>query len=870
MNKQTYGWFYFTVCMLVMATLLPVHAAEGLRHVTFVHSYSKATSCHEDLNRGLKDGLKAGGVNASVDIEYLGVGVGDWHVHAEMMEDICRKARAGGADALVTVSGVAVNALLTCDYSLLWELPVVCAGMKKVPDALLQRKNVCGFSVSNDYAALLDEAVRVFPERKDFICIADTSAYSRQCLEELNAYWKVFSRQHPEYSWKVYDLVAEMPARVVRDICYTESASNHIVVAPNWSQFMSFVARNSFAAPIYALQNLAVSSGSLCAYDMKPYDMGYQAGLMAAKVLQGAAPASLGFTDRKGTFLYNLKAVQQFGLSRSVVEKQGVIFGASWVELYQSWLIVGSIVLFLVVVTVILWLLHLNHQESHRRKEMQTRLMVQDQLVKQRNEFNHIFCSFRDGLVTYGADMELHFINPAMLQMLALPIDESYGGRKAGTYLRILCNGEDILHKLIEQVRTERVPMPIPEKSFVQEIKTGTYFPVSGEIIPLLNGERLNGVAILCHNISDEERQRLLLHMTMEDSDIFNWQYDMDKDMFYFPPRLLHYMGYPGHDGVLTRAELRDMIHPEDVAGAVADFSRVRQGNSDNKRSPLRLRHQDGTYEWWEFSSVTYDGLQDGSPYMVLGISQSIQYYKDTEAQLIAARDRALQADRIKSAFIANMTHEIRTPLNAIVGFSSLLDDIEQYSPGEVKEFTSLIHKNTQLLLKLVGDVLDISNIDTGNVRLHPVDCRVCDLLKKVYEQQSSEERQEGVEMLLELPADEALSIRTDEKRLQQILVNLVNNARKFTLQGHITLGCRQGEADTVAFYVEDTGKGIPQDALSHIYDRFYKVDEFIQGAGLGLSLVQTLTGLLQGQVTVFSKESQGTRFELTLPRQMK
>ena len=100
--------------------------------------------------------------------------------------------------------------------------------------------------------------------------------------------------------------------------------------------------------------------------------------------------------------------------------------------------------------------------------------------------------------------------------------------------------------------------------------------------------------------------------------------------------------------------------------------------------------------------------------------------------------------------------------------------------------------------------------------------------------------------------------------------MNLVNNARKFTLQGHITLGCRQGEADTVAFYVEDTGKGIPQDALSHIYDRFYKVDEFIQGAGLGLSLVQTLTGLLQGQVTVFSKESQGTRFELTLPRQMK
>ena len=853
-----------------MVAIYSACASEKLQRVTFVHSYSKATSCHEDLNAGLADGLKAGGVNVTINVEYLGVGVGDWHLHKEMMEDICRKARVDGADVLVTMSGVAANTLLACRDSLLWQLPIVCAGVKMMPAGLLQRPNVCGYSVSNDYAALLEEAVRVFPDRKEFICIADTSVYSRRCLEELNACWKEFSRKHPGYVWKVYDLVAEMPARVVREICYAESASDHIVIAPNWTQFMSFVAHNSFAAPIYALQNLAVSSGSLCAYDMKPYDMGYQAGLMASRILRGATPASLGFTDKKGTFLYNLKAVQQFDLSRSVVEERGVIFGASWVELHQEWLIAGAVLLLLAIAAVISWLLHQNQRESRRRKEMQTRLMVQEQLVKQRNEFNHIFCSFRDGLVTYGADMELHFINPPMLRMLALPMDESYEGRKVGTYLRIICNGQDILYKLIAQVRTENAPVPIPEKSFVQEIKAGSYFPVSGEIIPLLDGDRLNGIAILCHNISDEERQRLLLHMTMEDSDIFNWQYDMDKDTFYFPPRLLHYMGYPGHDGVLTRAELRTMIHPDDVSGAIADFSQVRQGNSHNKRSPLRLRHRDGTYEWWEFSSVAYDGLQDGSPYMVLGISQSVQYYKDVEAQLIAARDRALQADRMKSAFIANMSHEIRTPLNGIVGFSSLLEDIEQYSPQEVKEFTGIIHKNTLLLLKLVGDVLDISNIDTGNVELHPDDCRVGNLLREVYGQQSQEEHAEGVEMRLELPADETLCIRTDQARLRQILVNLVNNARKFTSQGHIILGCREDGADAVAFYVEDTGKGIPQASLPHIYDRFYKVDEFIQGAGLGLSLAQALTELLQGKVTVFSKENQGTRFEVMLPKRMK
>lgn len=869
MSKFLLAWLYVIVWAMEVLCL-PVHAAESLPRLIFIHSYSKATPNHADLNRGLADGLKDGGVQASVSTEYLGVGVGDWYVHKEMMEEICRKARAEQTDVIVTVSGVAVNALLACDDSLLRQLPVVCAGMKIVPDELLRRRNMCGFSVDNDYWALMEEAVRVFPARKDFICIADTTRYSRLCLQELNACWKEFGRKHPEYTWKVYDLLEEMPARVVKDICYTENASNHIVIAPNWTQFMSFVARNSFAAPIYGLQNLAVSAGSLCAYDMAPYDIGYRAGLMAVQVLKGIDPATIGIDHLKGTFLYNLKAMQQFGLSRNVVEKQGVIFGASWVELHQKGLIAGATTVFLIIVSVIAWLVRANMHESQRRKEIQTKLMVQEQLVRQRNEFNRIFCSFRDGLVTYGTDLGLHFINPAMLRMLALPMDENYEGRKAGTYLRILCEGKDILHQLITRAMTEKAPVSIPKKSFVQETKTGTYFPVSGEFIPLLSGDELNGIAILCHNISDEERQRLFLHMTMDDSDIYNWQYDMEHSLFHFPPRLLHSMGYEGHDGTLNRDELRAMIHPDDFKRTHLYFRLIVQGNSDNVRSTVRMRHKDGTYEWWEFSTVAYDGLQDGSPYMVLGISQSIQHFKDTEAQLIAARDRALQADRLKSAFLANMTHEIRTPLNSIVGFSSFLKDISLYSPEQVKEFVDTIDRNAQLLLKLVNDVLDISHIESGNIKLYISDCHVCTLLKDVYELQQREERQEGVQMLLELPPDETLCIRTDVTRLQQILANLIGNARKFTMQGYISIGCRSCEDGSVLIYVEDTGKGISEASLPYIYNRFYKVDEYIQGAGLGLSIVQTLVELLQGHITVASQEGVGTRFELTLPAYMK
>lgn len=165
MKNYLSDWLCLAILALTVA-LLPAHAAETSHRVTFVHSYSKATSCHKDLNRGLADGLEAGGVKAAIDVEYLGVGVGDWYAHREMMEEICRKARAEGSDVLVTVSGVAANALLACDDPLLQEIPVICVGAKAMPAQLRQHPNVCGFTVSNAYTALLDEAVRVFPDRK--------------------------------------------------------------------------------------------------------------------------------------------------------------------------------------------------------------------------------------------------------------------------------------------------------------------------------------------------------------------------------------------------------------------------------------------------------------------------------------------------------------------------------------------------------------------------------------------------------------------------------------------------------------------------------------------------------------------------------
>ena len=157
-------------------------------------------------------------------------------------------------------------------------------------------------------------------------------------------------------------------------------------------------------------------------------------------------------------------------------------------------------------------------------------------------------------------------------------------------------------------------------------------------------------------------------------------------------------------------------------------------GHEPNSRMSFRLQNADGGYEWWEFRSTAYEGLTVDIPYRVLGVCQSIQRYKDTEEELIAARDRALQADRLKSAFLANMSHEIRTPLNAIVGFSDLLKDLQAFSSEEVQQFVETININCTLLLALINDILDLSRIESGTMDFQFSSYNLTFIMQEVYD----------------------------------------------------------------------------------------------------------------------------------------
>lgn len=234
----------------------------------------------------------------------------------------------------------------------------------------------------------------------------------------------------------------------------------------------------------------------------------------------------------------------------------------------------------------------------------------------------------------------------------------------------------------------------------------------------------------------------------------------------------------------------------------------------------------------------------------------------ETTRKLRVAKEEAEESSRMKAAFVANISHEIRTPLNAIVGFSGLLEDADE---EERKEFIHIINNSSDLLLNLVSDVLDLSRLDSTNFKLTLADCNIYDCCRKV--QESIQPRiQSGVDLTLTF-SDKDFVMKTDGLRVQQLLLNLLSNAAKFTEQGEINLDYRvDREGKRVVFSVTDTGSGIPPEKQESIFNRFEKIDEFKQGTGLGLPICRVIADRLNGTLTLDATYTRGARFIFVHP----
>ena len=237
---------------------------------------------------------------------------------------------------------------------------------------------------------------------------------------------------------------------------------------------------------------------------------------------------------------------------------------------------------------------------------------------------------------------------------------------------------------------------------------------------------------------------------------------------------------------------------------------------------------------------------------------------KNLEQELVNARNRAEESDRLKTAFIANMSHEIRTPLNAIIGFTSVLPDVQD--PEERKQLLDLVHENTQKLLVIIDDVVNISKIEAGQEELVMSNFEL-NLILQEQADRFMKETKPGVGFDVQFACEQQL-ITTDLNRRIEVVKHLLSNAVKFTNEGKITLGYDAPADGRIRIWVKDTGIGIAKENLERVFERFFKVDEFVPGAGLGLSICRTMAYSLGGSVTVKSQPGEGSTFFFEFPIQ--
>ena len=375
----------------------------------------------------------------------------------------------------------------------------------------------------------------------------------------------------------------------------------------------------------------------------------------------------------------------------------------------------------------------------------------------------------------------------------------------------------------------------------------------------------------LCEKVVVKRTEKFLadnvvrLSLMLEAGNVFPWFADIVSGKIEIGDELFKAYGVDRkefHDDFFRMTTFVASIYPDDRGIFEAIYNRLLVGESCKIDLELRLDLLNtGEYKWVDLKGVAQEFDERGKVTKILGFIADIQKRRDDEQALIEAKHRAEESDRLKSAFLANVSHEIRTPLNAIVGFSEVIAHTE--SECEREEYLDIVKANSNLLLHLINDILDLSRIESGKMEFIDENIQMdelCEELRQMHQMRIKND----VKIIFERPAA-SLTIVSDSHRLRQLYSNLISNAIKYTEKGAITFGYKL-KGDMMEGYVRDSGSGIPAEKLNNVFGRFEKLDLLKQGFGLGLSICKSILDKMGGEIWVESELGVGSCFYFLIP----
>jgi PAS domain S-box-containing protein len=440
-------------------------------------------------------------------------------------------------------------------------------------------------------------------------------------------------------------------------------------------------------------------------------------------------------------------------------------------------------------------------------------------------------------------------------------------------------NNQTILVILRDISERKRVMEALKENQFKLKQQNEEYLVINEELnernlrIQEINENMLAFINKLEKSEADKSRLLERLNEAQEIGNIGSWDWNIQTGEVWWSDELFRIFDVDPQQYVPSFESNAQFVHPDDTEGYHSAALRCME-KGDFLDYDLRIITPRGVVKNCKSTGKVYFD-HEGKPTRFAGSFADITNLKNMYFDLLKAKEKAEESDRLKSAFLANMSHEIRTPMNAIIGFSEFLlrPDL---SEEKRNRFANIIKERSFDLLRIVEDILDISKIEVGQMRISEIEVNIPSLLRDIhdfyYQKIKIYEGKENIKLTLNMDKNiESLIITSDSLRLRQILGNLLDNAIKFTNSGEIELGCRLNKSSELLFYVKDSGIGIAPDKKSIIFDRFRQAEDLSTsrkygGSGLGLSIVKGLVDLMKGSIWVDSEINKGAIFFIRIP----
>lgn len=614
--------------------------------------------------------------------------------------------------------------------------------------------------------------------------------------------------------------------------------------------------------PIFTLMDVGIDTGNMAGgYFYRGKDMGKTVGIRLSKLLEGEKPLDIPWVNAgepSAILCYNV--LQAAGIDASLYPLDATYFFKPltfWERHHTRILIIGILALAVFVFLVIyVW-----RETKHRKKEMLI-------LKKYKNLFDSMpIAYFKHRLLK---DEQGHYTDYIMEEANAL-----YANSVTGKLYPIGSRGSMLDMDVTDYLEMYREVLRCQKPySFEYHHETNNRF-YELKVVPAVEPD---AVDIYVVNITKLRKTQELvesinhkLAMALDVANIIPWKWDLGKRTILCDvkrPIEIRRNGIEGDEDTFSvpEAEYFAKIHKEDRKRVEQAYAKLISGKVEKIKEEYRVLHSADNhreFEWVEAQAAVDTRANDGKPLSLVGSSVVITQRKKMELELITAKDRAEESNRLKSAFLANMSHEIRTPLNAIVGFSNIISSTEKIEERE--EYATIIENNNTLLLQLINDILDISKIEAGTLEFIYTDFNLNEMMRELERILCMRVEGKPIEVSCEM-ALPFCHIHSEKNRLMQVLINMLTNAAKFTVQGKICLGYRKQEDGMLYFYVTDTGCGIPKEQKETVFGRFVKLNNFQQGTGLGLSICETIVRKMRGRIGVDSEEGKGSTFWFTIP----